>query len=170
MVWNSSTSSRPCCRRSASGTRPSPPIMPKELNADPNIAQKTAIGTNYKILDKLQPSISIQYRKHPDYWGGDPFIDRWHMLRSSPSTPTSMPGSTPVISPTSRPTARDVLVLARTRLRSRHRGQMTCRTTASTASGSAAITRRRCALEGPARADRHPPLKSTPRDRRLPFQ
>jgi peptide/nickel transport system substrate-binding protein len=55
------------------------PIQPKELNADRRLAESTAIGTGYKILDKYQPSISFQYRKHADYWGGDPFIDRWHV-------------------------------------------------------------------------------------------
>jgi ABC-type transport system substrate-binding protein len=55
-----------------------PLIMPKELNANPKIAETTAIGTGYKILDKHQPSIAMEYRKHVDYWGGTPFIERWH--------------------------------------------------------------------------------------------
>ncbi|MPZ47913.1 MAG: hypothetical protein GEU75_01115 [Dehalococcoidia bacterium] len=54
------------------------PIAPKELNADDNLARSVAIGTGYKILDKHQPSITMEYRKHKDYWGGDPFIERWH--------------------------------------------------------------------------------------------
>ncbi|MPZ47906.1 MAG: hypothetical protein GEU75_01080 [Dehalococcoidia bacterium] len=53
-------------------------IVPKELNADQNLVGGVAIGTGYKILDKHQPSIAMEYRKHKDYWGGDPFIDRWH--------------------------------------------------------------------------------------------
>jgi peptide/nickel transport system substrate-binding protein len=53
-------------------------ILPKELNADPSLAEQRAIGTGFKILDRYEPSIGIQYRKHPEYWGGDPFIDRWH--------------------------------------------------------------------------------------------
>jgi ABC-type transport system substrate-binding protein len=53
-------------------------VMPKELNADPSIAETKAIGTNYRILDKVTPSVTREYRKHPEYWGGNPFIDRWH--------------------------------------------------------------------------------------------
>jgi peptide/nickel transport system substrate-binding protein len=55
-----------------------PLIMPKELNADPKLAQQVSIGTGYKVLDKNQPSVAMEYRKHAEYWGGDPFIDRWH--------------------------------------------------------------------------------------------
>jgi peptide/nickel transport system substrate-binding protein len=54
------------------------PIQPKELNANVTLAEQTAIGTGYKILDRHQPAITMEYRKNPDYWGGDPFIDRWH--------------------------------------------------------------------------------------------
>jgi peptide/nickel transport system substrate-binding protein len=54
-------------------------IQPKELNADENLARSVAIGTGYKILDKYQPSIAFEYRKHKDYWGGDPFIERWYV-------------------------------------------------------------------------------------------
>jgi peptide/nickel transport system substrate-binding protein len=53
-------------------------IVPKELNADDQLARATAIGTGFKVLDKHQPSITMEYRKHADYWGGEPFIDRWH--------------------------------------------------------------------------------------------
>jgi peptide/nickel transport system substrate-binding protein len=53
-------------------------ILPKELGLNPSIAETTAIGTGYKILDKHEASVSVQFRKHPQYWGGDPFIDRWH--------------------------------------------------------------------------------------------
>jgi peptide/nickel transport system substrate-binding protein len=53
-------------------------MCPKELNADTRIAQDVSIGTGYKIHDKYQPAITLEYRKNPDYWGGDPFIDRWH--------------------------------------------------------------------------------------------
>ena len=55
------------------------PIQPKELNANPSLAERTAIGTGFKMLDKYQPSIAFEYRKHPEYWGGDPFIERWHV-------------------------------------------------------------------------------------------
>jgi ABC-type transport system substrate-binding protein len=53
------------------------PIQPKELNANPTLAEATAMGTGYKILDKYQPAIGFEFRKNPDYWGGEPFIDRW---------------------------------------------------------------------------------------------
>jgi ABC-type transport system substrate-binding protein len=53
-------------------------IQPKELNANPQQAEVLSVGTGYKILDKHQPAITMEYRKHKDYWGGDPFIERWH--------------------------------------------------------------------------------------------
>jgi ABC-type transport system substrate-binding protein len=53
-------------------------IQPKELNADPDQARRIAVGTGFKILDKYQPSITFEYKKYAEYWGGDPFIDRWH--------------------------------------------------------------------------------------------
>ena len=54
------------------------PIQAKELNASSVLAEGSPIGTGYKILDSHQPAIHMQYRKHPEYWGGDPFIERWH--------------------------------------------------------------------------------------------
>jgi ABC-type transport system substrate-binding protein len=53
-------------------------VMPKELNASTRMAETLAIGTGYKILDREERAITLEYRKHPGYWGGDPFIDRWH--------------------------------------------------------------------------------------------
>ncbi|MPZ49006.1 MAG: hypothetical protein GEU75_06805 [Dehalococcoidia bacterium] len=53
-------------------------VMPKELNANPDVARTNAIGTGFKILDKHQPAITLEYRKNAEYWGGDPFIERWH--------------------------------------------------------------------------------------------
>lgn len=29
-------------------------------------------------LDKFQPSITHEYKKFSEYWGGEPFINRWH--------------------------------------------------------------------------------------------
>jgi peptide/nickel transport system substrate-binding protein len=55
------------------------PIQPKELNTNVALAEQTSIGTGYKILDKYQPELAFEYRKHPEYWGGDPFIDRWQV-------------------------------------------------------------------------------------------
>jgi ABC-type transport system substrate-binding protein len=54
------------------------PILPKELNANPNLAASTAIGTGFKVLDKHQPALTMEYRKHREYWDREPFIDRWH--------------------------------------------------------------------------------------------
>ena len=54
------------------------PIQAKELNASSQLAEGSPIGTGYKILDSHQPAIAMEYRKNPEYWGGDPFIERWH--------------------------------------------------------------------------------------------
>jgi hypothetical protein len=52
-------------------------ILPRELNED-NLARTVAIGTGHRILDNRQDSVAVDYRKNPDYWRGDPFIERWH--------------------------------------------------------------------------------------------
>jgi peptide/nickel transport system substrate-binding protein len=54
------------------------PVQPKELNTNVTLAEQTSVGTGYKVLDKYQPAIGFEYKKHVDYWGGEPFIDRWH--------------------------------------------------------------------------------------------
>ena len=54
-------------------------ILPKELNLDPNKALEWPIGTNYKALEKYSASSTYEYKKHAEYWGGDPFIERWHV-------------------------------------------------------------------------------------------
>ena len=53
-------------------------IMPKELNADPRIARTTSAGTNWRQLDKWEPSIRRDYKRFDAYWGGKPFIERWN--------------------------------------------------------------------------------------------
>ncbi|MPZ49438.1 MAG: twin-arginine translocation signal domain-containing protein [Dehalococcoidia bacterium] len=53
-------------------------IVPKELNARPDLSATQMIGTGYRMLDKYQPSITREFKAHPEYWGGKPFIDRWH--------------------------------------------------------------------------------------------
>jgi ABC-type transport system substrate-binding protein len=63
--------------RSLAVARSSFLVLPKELNANPRIAETSAIGTHFRILDKLQPSVGREYRKHPEYWEGEPFMDRW---------------------------------------------------------------------------------------------
>jgi peptide/nickel transport system substrate-binding protein len=86
------------------------PIVPKELNAEPRLAEASPIGTGYKVLDKHQPSVTQEYRKHTDYWGGDPFIERWHIPivpEYSNRYAQFVQGSITDITPT----ARDVLLL-----------------------------------------------------------
>jgi ABC-type transport system substrate-binding protein len=53
-------------------------IVPKEVNARPDLAHTQMIGTNFRMLDVYQPSITRQFKANPDYWGGKPFISRWH--------------------------------------------------------------------------------------------
>src|SRR5687768_2794866 len=53
------------------------PVYPKELNRDQNLAASASIGTGFKTLDKHQPAITMEYKKNPNYWGGEVFIDRW---------------------------------------------------------------------------------------------
>jgi peptide/nickel transport system substrate-binding protein len=52
------------------------PIFPKELNEN-ELAKTVAIGTNSRILDKFQPGLTHEYRRHDDYWRGKPNIERW---------------------------------------------------------------------------------------------
>jgi peptide/nickel transport system substrate-binding protein len=52
-------------------------VLPKELNASPQLAETTLIGTGYKMLDKHERGIKIEFKKNPEYWGGEPYIDRW---------------------------------------------------------------------------------------------
>jgi ABC-type transport system substrate-binding protein len=63
--------------RALAAARSSFLVLPKEFNANPRIAETSAIGTNYRILDKIQPSIGREYRKHAAYWENDPFMERW---------------------------------------------------------------------------------------------
>jgi peptide/nickel transport system substrate-binding protein len=53
-------------------------IVPKELNREPELLHTKQIGTNYRIVDKVQPSVSREFRRFDDYWAGKPYIDRWH--------------------------------------------------------------------------------------------
>ena len=53
-------------------------ILPKELNADPKLAETKPIGSKWMILDKIQPSVTREYKRHEEYWDGKPFIERWH--------------------------------------------------------------------------------------------
>jgi peptide/nickel transport system substrate-binding protein len=90
----------------------SPPIMPKELNANPTLAEQVAIGSGFKVLDKHNRAVAMEYRKHVDYWGGEPFIDRWH----APIIPEYSNRYAQFVSGNIMdftPTARDVLLLAK---------------------------------------------------------
>jgi peptide/nickel transport system substrate-binding protein len=78
MVWKLKFPYAPLVERMGGGHEFAYQVQPKELNADPDQARRIAVGTGFKILDKYQPSISFEYRKFAEYWGGDPFIDRWH--------------------------------------------------------------------------------------------
>jgi peptide/nickel transport system substrate-binding protein len=53
-------------------------IVPKEQNANPSLAETTSIGTGFKVLDRNEPSVTLEFKKHARYWAGDPFIERWH--------------------------------------------------------------------------------------------
>ena len=88
------------------------PIMPKELNANTDLAKQVAIGTGFKQLDKFQPSITHEYKKVKEYWGGEPFIDRWHFpLIPEYSNRYAQFTQGRIIRFT--PTARDVLTVAK---------------------------------------------------------
>ena len=86
-------------------------VQPKEVNSSSVLAESTIIGTGYKMLDKHQPAIAYEYKKNPEYWGGDPFIDRWHV----PIIPEYANRFAQFITGNIQdftPTARDVLLLA----------------------------------------------------------
>ena len=88
------------------------PVMPKELNANQNLANTVSIGTGYKILDKHQASVAMEYRKHKEYWGGEPFIERWHQ----PIIPEYSNRYAQFLSGNIidfQPTARDILTMAK---------------------------------------------------------
>jgi ABC-type transport system substrate-binding protein len=53
-------------------------VIPKELNANPELLARQMIGTSWRMVDKVEPSVSWQFKQHPDYWAGKPYIDRWH--------------------------------------------------------------------------------------------
>jgi ABC-type transport system substrate-binding protein len=111
MVWKLKFAFAPMLNRVWS-ERLTYPVYPKELNADPKLAEQIAIGTGFKILDKHQRSVTMEYRKFPEYWGGDPFIDRWH----TPIIPEYANRYAQFVNGNImdfQPTARDVLQLAK---------------------------------------------------------
>jgi peptide/nickel transport system substrate-binding protein len=57
-------------------------IMPKELaRADLSQVASNPIGTGALVVDKFQPSVTMEFRRHDEYWQGKPYIDRWHWPR-----------------------------------------------------------------------------------------
>ena len=64
--------------RMTTAPRSSVLILPKELNADPKLAETKPIGTNYRVQDKIQPSVTREYKRHDEYWDGKPYVERWH--------------------------------------------------------------------------------------------
>jgi ABC-type transport system substrate-binding protein len=55
------------------------PILPKESIDDPDGLSATNVaGTGFKILDEYQPAVTMNFRKHADYWDAAPFIDQWN--------------------------------------------------------------------------------------------
>ena len=77
-------------------------IMPKELNADPKIAEKTAIGTGYKSLTSTSPRLRSSTENIPAT-GAATRSSSAGTSRSFRSTPTATPSSSRVTSPTSGP-------------------------------------------------------------------
>jgi ABC-type transport system substrate-binding protein len=55
-----------------------PAIMPKELNASPDLAATKSIGTAYRMLSSYQPSQNITYTRFDGYWDGKAYIDAWN--------------------------------------------------------------------------------------------
>lgn len=51
-------------------------IMPRELH-EKGLARQVALGTGYRILERREPSVTVEMRSNPDYWKGKPFIERW---------------------------------------------------------------------------------------------
>jgi ABC-type transport system substrate-binding protein len=67
----------PAARLFTSGTA-SFLVMPKEAVDGPMDPRQQAIGTNFRQLDKFQPSVVWEYKKHPNFWRtGKPYMDRW---------------------------------------------------------------------------------------------
>jgi peptide/nickel transport system substrate-binding protein len=54
-------------------------LQPKEQHRDRTLAETKSIGTGFKQMESYQPGIGYEYVKHKDYWGGEPFIDRWRV-------------------------------------------------------------------------------------------
>lgn len=76
MVWHMTSPNAPLLLR-LDDVFAATHLMPKELNADPELAARTPIGTGYKVLTRNETSIGREYVRHEDYWQGKPFIEKW---------------------------------------------------------------------------------------------
>lgn len=52
-------------------------VVPKEIVANEDLFDKQTIGTGYRVLTRIQPSIGREYKRHLEYWRGKPYIDGW---------------------------------------------------------------------------------------------
>jgi peptide/nickel transport system substrate-binding protein len=52
-------------------------IVPKEIMTNEELFGQKTIGTNYRMLVSVQPSIGREYKRHVDYWRGKPYIEAW---------------------------------------------------------------------------------------------
>jgi len=55
-----------------------PKIAPKELVRNPQLLGSRMIGSSWMMLDKVEPSVTWEFKRFDDYWAGKAFIDRWH--------------------------------------------------------------------------------------------
>jgi ABC-type transport system substrate-binding protein len=52
--------------------------VPRELNQNPDLLARQMIGTGYRMMDVVQPSVTWEFKRWDQYWEGKPFIERWH--------------------------------------------------------------------------------------------
>lgn len=78
MVFRTKYPYSPAARLFASGNA-SFWVLPKEAADGTMAADQQVIGTAYRQLDRFQPSVTWEYKKHPNFRIKDrPYIDRWH--------------------------------------------------------------------------------------------
>lgn len=56
-------------------------ITPRELNENPALYNERPCGTGALQVDRFQPSVTMEFKRHDEYWQGKPYIDRWHWPR-----------------------------------------------------------------------------------------
>ena len=52
-------------------------VMPKEAFGGGMDPATQVIGTYYTVLDKYQPDVVYEYKRHDNYWRQKPWIERW---------------------------------------------------------------------------------------------